>query len=160
VEVGTTTFAEQIGVIRRRTQAHGASGASKCVAKTVGQVLKLVSSELDLVLENHVMRWLRSTLETLMGKQEEVKQLLACDTTIDDGTGLWVASLPVRVSLLGRVEAGVMPLANNNDRDFRMAFLRAVHRCGTVPLRHHRGRRSLCSAACSGCAFAKASGVR
>ena len=56
MEIGSTSLAKKVGVVRRGADANSTSCSCKRVAQIVRQVLELVRSELILVLENDVMR--------------------------------------------------------------------------------------------------------
>lgn len=53
-----------------------------------------------------------------MRLQEEVEDLLPCDSTVYTGPILWIALiLHVRIICVGRIEPSMMAFTHNNDRD-------------------------------------------
>ena len=90
------------------------------------KLLKLISTKLVLIFENDVMARFRSSLESLVGKKEEVKQPLTSDTAINNCARQWIACLTIRIFLLGWIEARVVPFAHSDDRDPGMFLLRPV----------------------------------
>lgn len=55
MQIRTAALAQEISVVSRRTDAHGAGCASKRVAEAVRQTLELVGAELDLIAQHNVV---------------------------------------------------------------------------------------------------------
>ena len=94
--------------------------------------LQLICFEANLVLENDVVCGSSSTFQTLMGLQPKFADDSTANVTINDGAGLGIpgtlAFRGVIVGIIqgGRVEAGVVALANHYDRHLRPLPLVAI----------------------------------
>lgn len=66
MEIATAALAGQVGVVRRRHQAHGLCRAREHEADGVGQVLELVSLEANVVMDNVVMGGAGRALQSAM----------------------------------------------------------------------------------------------
>ena len=69
------------------------------------------------VLHHEVMCWLRGTLESAVGLEEELFEVRASDCGIYDSTGLAVAAFAFFVIFVDRVEACVVSLRHHDGRD-------------------------------------------
>lgn len=70
VQVATASFTSQISVVRRRDETDRLGGTCKHVTDVVGQPLQEVRSELDLVVNDIVVRGTRRPLKTAVRYRE------------------------------------------------------------------------------------------
>lgn len=83
------------------------------------QFLEVVCGKFVRVVDDIVMRRASGTLQTLVSLKVEVEVVDGRDPAVDDCARHGVSRLPIRAGGIGRIEPGVMPLANNDDGDLR-----------------------------------------
>jgi len=74
-----------------------------------------------LVVDNIVVRWMSSALDRSMGLQVEIPVSGFGDAAVDDGAVLRIPGA-IDIFYFGRVEAGVVALADNDDCDLGEAL--------------------------------------
>lgn len=120
----SSTRANQIGIVRRRTDTNRLRRTTEHVAHLVSEVLEDISRAgagavsrvagvEDLIPDGEVVSRTGSSLEGGVSLQEEVPVACLGDAAVDDGSGDWV--LAVRVLLGCWVEAGVVAFSDDDD---------------------------------------------
>lgn len=114
MEVASTTFAGEIGVVRGGCKADSLRGPCKGIADRVRQALEVIRIHVQLITDDVVMSWASSSLQSTMSLEKEVKLIDGGYTTIDDCTRLWI-SVVVSIGGLCWVESCMVPLATNDN---------------------------------------------
>lgn len=63
MKIAPPAFTGQVGVVGRRSKAHGLGRPGKHVADVIGQLLQPISIKSDCVVHHKVVRWLRRALQ-------------------------------------------------------------------------------------------------
>jgi len=132
-EVGSTTLAKQVCVVCWWADRNGLGGAVEEVAQVVGELLHLIGLKGDVVLDDDVMSWACCSLKTLVSLKVELAQDLVGDAAVDDGSwkrvpgSLVSLRVVIRILHLGRVEASVVALADDDDGNLGMLCLCTIH---------------------------------
>jgi hypothetical protein len=129
VQVRATTRGQDVGVVSRRDVRDSLRGTTEEVAELMGDLLKAVGVEPDVVFDDNVVSRTRGALQALMGLQVELVVGRTGDAAVDDSARLCVqASLltlrvEIRIFQLGGVKPRVVAFADDNDRHLRPVCL-------------------------------------
>ena len=102
------------------------------MAQVEGDLLEAVSIQADLVFDHDVVSRARCTLQALVGLQEQLVVAVAGDAAVNNSAGLGVPAafaflgVVICIFLLGSIESGVVPLADNNHRHLGPVLFRTV----------------------------------